>query len=116
MTLFVQLLLAVVVTTLTFLIAFVSIQVFHILHEFRLTLRRINRILEHTQTLSETAARPITAVNEFYSEVKELVDVTQDQIIAQTPDRVISPPKTKNESPRNRPRLFRRSGLPIRPS
>lgn len=118
MTLFVQLLLAVVVTTLTLLIAFVSVQVFHILHEFRHILRRINRILEHTQTLSETAARPLTAVNEFYSEVKDLVEVTQDQIIAATPDRIITP-RSENGTPHSRPkasRFFHRFGLPLRPS
>jgi uncharacterized protein YoxC len=115
MSIFVQLLLAFVVTILTFLMAFVSIQVFHILHEFRGMLKRVNRILEHTNTLSEAAARPVTAVNDFYAEVKELVDVTQDQLIAATPDRVITP-KTKTPASGHVTRLFRRAGLPIRPS
>ena len=115
MTTFVQLLLAVVITTLTFLMAFAAIQVFHILHEFRLALQKLNRILGHTQSLSETAARPVAAVNEFYTEVKDLVNQTQDQIIAHTPDRVITP-KHQHRSSRLRPHLFRRAGIPIRPS
>lgn len=109
---FLQLLLIVVVATLTFLITFAAIQVFHILHEFRMAIKRLNRILDHTATIATTAARPITAVNEFFSEVKGLVDNTQDQIIDNTEDRVISPPQ--HESLKRR--FFRRSGLPLRPS
>lgn len=107
MTIFVQLLLASVVATLTFLIAFAGIQVFHILHEIRLSLQKMNRILDNTRTLSETAARPITAVNDFFSEVKGLVDVTQDKIIETTPDRPI---QTVSK------RFFHRSGQLLRPS
>ncbi|KKU65021.1 MAG: hypothetical protein UX87_C0002G0043 [Candidatus Amesbacteria bacterium GW2011_GWA1_47_16] len=112
MAVFIQLLLGIVVLTLSFLIAFAGIQVFHILHEFRLTLKKLNRILDHTTSLSEAAARPVTAVNEFYTEVKDLVNVTQDQIVAATPDRVITP-RTAHRSPR---RFFRRSGASLRPS
>ncbi|TSC85732.1 MAG: hypothetical protein G01um101416_803 [Microgenomates group bacterium Gr01-1014_16] len=90
MTNFVQLLLVIVVATLTFLVTFAAIQVFHILHEFRLVLKKLNFILENTHTLSDWAAKPITAVNEFFTEVKDLVHHTQDEIIDSTPDRVIS--------------------------
>lgn len=59
-----QLVLLVVITTLTFLVTFVAIQVVHILHELRLTLRKINHLLDHTQTLSE---------------VKQLLEPTEDE-------------------------------------
>ena len=108
MTNFVQLLLVIVIATLTFLITFAAIQVFHILHEFRLAMKRINRILDNTQTLSNTAAKPITAVNEFFTEVKDLVHHTQDEIIESTPDRILSEHREKH--------LFHRSGLPLHPS
>jgi len=108
MTNFVQLLLVIVITTLTLLITFAAIQVFHILHEFRLGLKRINRILDNTQALSDTAAKPINAVNEFFTEVKDLVHHTQDEIIDSTPDRVVSENHPKH--------LFHRSGLPLHPS
>lgn len=111
MTSFLQLLLVIVVSTLTFLVTFAAIQVFHILHEFRQSIQRLNRILDHTHSLAATAARPITAVNEFFTEVKDLVNVTQDQIIDNTEDRVITP---HHES--GKKRFFRRSGLPIHPS
>ena len=111
MTLFIQLVLVAIVSTLTILIITAAIQVFQILHEFRLTMKKINRILDHTQSLSETVARPVTAVNHFFTEVKDLVDQTEDQIISQTPDKVISPPHSSGSSIK---RFFRRAGLPLR--
>ncbi len=122
MTNFVQLLLVIVISTLTFLITFAAIQVFQILYEFRQALKKVNQVLDNTQTLSTTAAKPITAVNEFFTGVKDLVDETQDEIISATPDRVV----TQEEIVRHFPRVtrikeagrrfFRRSGLPLRSS
>jgi hypothetical protein len=115
---FVQLLLAVVISTLTFLVTFAAIQVFQILYEFRQSLKKLNQILDNTQTLSEGAAKPISAVNEFFSEVKDLVDDTQEELIADTPDRVVP---QKERRPRLQlkeagRRFFHRSGAPLRPS
>lgn len=111
MTLLIQLVLLAIVSTLTILITTTAFQVFQILSEFRRTLKKINRILDNTQTLSETAARPVTAVNQFFTEVKDLVDVTQDQIISETPDKVITPPHSRTSSIKH---FFRRAGLPLR--
>jgi hypothetical protein len=118
MSTFVQFLLVVVISTLTFLITFAAVQVFQILHEFRLAIKKINQVLDNTQTLSDSAAKPITAVNEFFSEVKGLVNETQEEIIESTPDRVIS---VKEEIHHHKPasvvrHFFRRSGMPLRPS
>ncbi|MBI2008777.1 hypothetical protein HYS82_03935, partial [Candidatus Amesbacteria bacterium] len=71
-------------------------------------LKKLNFILENTKTLSNRAAKPITAVNEFFTEVKDLVHHTQDEIIESTPDRVVSEHHPKH--------LFHRSGLPLHPS
>jgi hypothetical protein len=119
MSTFVQFLLVVVITTLTFLVTFAGIQVFQILHEFRLAIKRINKILDNTQTLSEASAKPITAVNEFFSEVKDLVTDTEEEIIDNTPDRVITQKEEVHHH--HKPvsvsrRFFHRSGLPLRPS
>ena len=118
MSTFIQLLLGLVITTLTFLVAMAGVQVFHILHELKLSLRKLNHILNHTQTLSESAAKPVTAVNNFFSEVKDLVQDTQEDLIAQTPDRVISPTTEHRKLNTEHPvrRFFRRSGLPLRAS
>ena len=111
LTTLVQLLLVSVICTLTVLTVVAGIQVFHILHEFRQTLKRLNLILDNTRTISDSAAKPISAVNEFFSEVKGLVNETQDQIVDSTPDRVITPAQ-----PSVAKRFFHRAGLSLRAS
>jgi hypothetical protein len=110
MTVFIQLLLAVVITTLTLLIAIIAVQVFHLLHDFRLTLKKINHILDNTRVLSDAVARPVTAVNQFFTEVRDMVGKTEDEIIDQTRDKVL--PGSKLRFFR---RFFRRGGLPLHP-
>jgi hypothetical protein len=115
MTVFIQLLLAVIITTLTFMLVMVGIQVFHLLHDFRQAVKKLNRILDNTREISDTVTRPVVAVNQFFSDVKNLVDSTRDQMIADTPDKVISEPHVVKE-PKGMQRFFKRSGLPLRPS
>jgi len=98
-----QFLLVIVITTLTILISVVAVQVWQILAEVRQAMKRLNQILNNTQTISETTAKPIAAVNQFFSEVKQLVDLTEDEIIETTPD-----------TPKRH--FFHRSGLPLRAS
>lgn len=114
MSVFLQILLSVVILTLTTLVAIAGIQVFHILHQFRETLKKFNQILDHTHALSQASARPIAAVNEFFSGVKTLVTKTQDEIIESTPDRVITP--TQPPAKPSFKRFFHRSGATLRPS
>ena len=99
MTSLAQFLLVVVITTLTILVSVVAVQVWQILWEVRQAMQKLNKILDNTQTVSETTAKPIAAVNQFFSEVKELVNQTEEEII---------------EEPKHR--FFHRSGLPLRPS
>ncbi len=114
MTSLAQFLLVIVITTLTILVAVVAVQVWQILYEVRQGIKKFNKILDNTHTLAEASAKPITAVNQFFSEVKTLVDQTQDEMIAQTPDRVISTTEQKSAEPKRN--FFHRSGLPLRPS
>ncbi len=111
---FIQLLLAVVITSLSFMLILIGFQIFHLFHEFRQSVKKLNRILDNTRELSETASRPVTAVNQFFTEVKDLVDVTRDQMIRETPDKVI--PVTTAREHKTLQRFFRRSGLPLRSS
>ncbi len=113
LTTLVQLLLVSVICTLTVLTVVAGIQVFHILHEFRQILKRMNLILDNTRTISDSAAKPISAVNEFFSEVKGLVNETQDQIVDSTPDRVITQAASQPSAAR---RFFHRAGLSLRAS
>lgn len=121
MTIVLQILLSTIILVLTGLITFAGIQVFHILKEFRFTLKKLNNILDNTHTLSQASAKPIAAVNEFFAEVQTLVTQTQDDIIESTPDRVITPPRTHasiSSLKTNKPagHFFHRSGTPLRPS
>lgn len=99
MTSLAQFLLVIVITTLTILVSVVAVQVWQILAEVRQAMKKLNRVLDNTQTISETTAKPIAAVNQFFSEVKELVNQTEEGII---------------EEPKHH--YFHRSGLPLRPS
>lgn len=119
MAVFLQILLSVVILSLTVLVVAAGIQVFHILHEVRNALKRVNHILQNTDTLSSASAKPITAVNEFFSEVRTLITKTEDSIIESTPDRVIeTPPHSApiHSTSSLKSRFFRRSGAPLRAS
>lgn len=105
----VQFLLALVIVTLTFLVVLVGVQFFRVLHELKQALVKLNRIMDHTQQLSDSAVKPLAAVNQFFSEVKDLVGQTQDEIISQTPDRVVASSKSLKR------RLFHRAGQFLRP-
>lgn len=113
-----QFLLVIVITTLTILVAVVAVQVWQILYEVRQGIKKFNKILDNTHTLAQASAKPITAVNHFFSEVKTLINQTQDEIIEATPDRVVTSAESKPESAAEeiKKRFFHRSGFPLRPS
>lgn len=116
MALFTQLLLSIVILSLTILVSVAGFQVIRLLHDLRQTVHKMNRILSNTEALSETSVKPITAVNTFFSDVKTLVDQTQDDIISSLPDRVISPKAEHLNQKSSSPRFFKRSGLPLKAS
>jgi len=58
-----QLLLLVVVVTMTILLAVVGIEVFLILKEFKKSVEKINKILDDTGTISESVAKPLSLVS-----------------------------------------------------
>jgi nitrate reductase gamma subunit len=58
-----QVLLIVVVTTLTILLTVIGIQVFFILREFKRTIEKINKMLDDAGTISESIARPIASLS-----------------------------------------------------
>ena len=105
-----QFLLIVVISTLTFLITVVSIQVFKLVQEARYTIRKLSQILENTQTIADSTARPIAAVNQFFAEVKDMVDTTENKIVSETPDRII---KSQTASTKH---FFHRAGQMLHPT
>jgi len=58
-----QLLLIIVVTTLTVLLTVVGIQVFFILKEIRRSVEKMNKILDDAGTISESVAKPISSLS-----------------------------------------------------
>ena len=96
MAVFIQVLLSVVILSLTVLLTAAGIQVFLILHEARQALKRINSILQNTDTLSSASAKPITAVNEFFAEVKR-----HHLTITEVPIKVIYTPYSRRKGQSN---------------
>lgn len=58
-----QILLIIVVTTLTILLTVVGIQVFFILKEVRKLVEKTNKILDDAGTISESVAKPISSLS-----------------------------------------------------
>jgi len=88
-----QIVLLIVILTLTFLVCFAAIQVFQILHEAQQTLKRINRLLDESslprfepETIVTSTSADNSSENKFSSSVKNIR------------------------------KLFHRSGTPLRPS
>jgi hypothetical protein len=106
-----QLFLIVVISVLTFFAVVAGIQVFQILYEFRMLLKKINRIADHTESLSTSAAKPVSAVNEFFNDLHSLAVQIPEESSASLPDKVITPASDKTLH-----RFFHRSSLPIHPS
>lgn len=58
-----QVLLIVVVTTLTILLTFIGIQVFFILREVRRSIEKVNKILDDAGIMSESVVKPIASLS-----------------------------------------------------
>lgn len=91
-----QTILLIVIVTLTILLTFASIQIFHILNEFRTTLKKLNKKLDSTGDMSGAA---------FLSHLKNLIALTREETSAPTPQISRQHPKSASKSPR----FFRRT-------
>jgi len=65
-----QLLLVLVVTSLTTLLVFVGIQVVFILKEIRQSTQKINKILDDLGVISESVAKPVASVSGFLTGIQ----------------------------------------------
>jgi hypothetical protein len=61
----VQLILLLVIITLTVLLVILGVQVFYILRDLRTTVRKTNKILENANSITEGIQGPITAISSF---------------------------------------------------
>lgn len=66
-----QILLVVVVTTLTILVVIFSLYIFRILDEIRKTLQKSNAIMDDMKRISKSVADPIEHASEFVSGLKQ---------------------------------------------
>jgi hypothetical protein len=103
MTNLVQFILLIVIVTLTFLIAFVAVQVFHILHDFRSVLKRVDKVLDNPQT-----ADPAAKAEHVMTELGNIVKESESELIQKTAQRIQAQVQKKN--------FFKRRGTPLRPS
>ena len=62
-----QVILVMVVTTITVLLVIIGIQVYNILKEFQETIKRANKILGDFGVVSESISRPISSLSEVLS-------------------------------------------------
>jgi predicted PurR-regulated permease PerM len=58
-----QVLLIIVITTLTVLLAIIGVQVFFILREVQQSIKKMNKMLDDAGTISESIARPIASLS-----------------------------------------------------
>lgn len=83
-----QIILVAVISILTLLLVFVSIQVFLFIHDLRSTLKRANKIVDEIgfQTVNEvlkvafTARKELNPAKKVYPKIKKEVSDLQDQI------------------------------------
>lgn len=61
----VQLILLLVIITLTVLLVILGVQVFYILRDLRQTVKKTNKILENADSITEGIQGPITAISSF---------------------------------------------------
>jgi len=72
-----QVILVVVITTLTILLTFIGIQVVYILKDFRETLKRLNKVIDHAETISAAVVRPITGISSLVEGVQSSVKIAE---------------------------------------
>lgn len=70
-----QILLFVVITILTILLTLSGIQVYHILKDLRITIKKINSILDDTNVVTSSIAKPIIGISGFISGIKSGSDI-----------------------------------------
>lgn len=100
----VQLLLAVVICVLTFLITFAAIQAFYLLHDLRTAAKKLNQLLDKPADFS---LRQIIQVTQKMSAPELSKD---DRVIANFPPDEVPPASPVSRAPR----FFRKSGNPLR--
>lgn len=72
-----QVILVVVITTLTILLTFIGIQVVYILKDFRETIKRLNKVIDHAEAISAAVVRPITGISSLVEGIQSSVKIAE---------------------------------------
>jgi len=70
-----QILLFVVVTVLTVLLTLSGVQVYYILKEFKQSVKKVNKILDDTEIMTSSVAKPIAGISGFITGIKSGADI-----------------------------------------
>lgn len=66
----VQIILLIVIVVLAVLLVVLGIQVFYILSELKITVKKVNKILDHADSITENIEGPLAAISSLFLGVK----------------------------------------------
>ena len=66
----VQIILLVVIIALTILLVVLGVQIFFILLELKVTVKKVNKILDHAESITENIEGPLAAVSSLFLGIK----------------------------------------------
>lgn len=72
-----QVILVVVITTLTILLTFIGIQVVYILRDFREILKRVNKIVDNAEAISSAVVRPVTGISALVEGIQSSLKIAE---------------------------------------
>lgn len=62
----IQIILLSVIVLLALILIILGIQVFFILKDFRVTIRKTNKVLDNIDSISESVSRPVSSFSDFF--------------------------------------------------
>lgn len=72
-----QVILVVVITTLTILLTFIGIQVVYILKDLRETLQKVNKIVGQAESLTAAISKPITGISSLIEGIQSSLKIAE---------------------------------------
>ena len=72
-----QVILVVVITTLTILLTFIGIQIIYVLRDLRETLKRVNKIADNAEIITSAAVKPMTGITALVEGIQSSVKIAE---------------------------------------
>jgi len=127
-----QVILVVVITTLTILLTFIGIQVVYILKDLRETLQKVNKIVAQAEALTTAISKPITGISSLIEGIQSSLKIAEllgyvkknaKAALGELPEKINEIKADISESIQSKPpvshtgsavkRFFHRSGTPL---